>query len=165
MRMLTTRQNLLTDTCQTHRRRAVRSLTLLAAAGVNVAHAPPASRKESRILKIRIVVGQDSAVAELDDNPTSRDFVALLPMSVTLEDFAGREKIKRLSTRLSTSDSPSGQPASVWDIAYYVPWGNIAIFYKPYDPSPELIKMGRVASGQDVLTKASSFAARIDLPK
>ena len=138
-------------------RRAVHALALIATAGFNNADAQPLSRKQTRTMTIRIVVGQESAGAQLDDNLTSRDFISLLPMTVTLEDFAGKEKIKRLSQRLATGGSPAIQPASVWDIAYYVPWGNIAIFYKPYEPSPDLILMGRVISGQNILTKARSF--------
>jgi hypothetical protein len=140
MRMPTSKQSVLADARQPNRRHVVCVLSLMAASSLNMANAQPASRKQSKT--ISIFVGQNRAVTELDDNPTSRDFLALLPLTVTLEDFAGKEKIKRLSQRLSTSGSPTNQPASVWDIAYYVPWGNIAIFYKPYDPSPDLIKMG-----------------------
>lgn len=84
-------------------------------------------------------------------------------MTVNLDDFAGKEKIKRLSKRLTTTGSPANQPANVWDIAYYVPWGNLVIFYKPYDASPDLIRMGRVVSRQELLTKANSFSARFEV--
>jgi hypothetical protein len=161
--MPTSKRSVLTAARQPDRPQAVCALSPMATSALNAANAQPASRKQPK--EISIFVGQDRAVAELDDNPTSRDFIALLPMTVTLEDFAGKEKVKRLSQRLSTSGSPANQPASVWDIAYYVPWGNIAIFYKPYDPSPDLIRMGRVVSGQDILTRSRSLTARIELAK
>lgn len=142
----------------TTRRQVLQAIALAATAGLKKARA-------SKTMTIRILVGQESSVAELEDNPTTRDFLTLLPLTITFEDFAGKEKIKRLSKRLTTSGSPANQPANVWDIAYYVPWSNIAIFYKPYDPSPDLIRMGRVVSGQELLTKASSFSARIEVAK
>lgn len=165
MRMSTLNRREVANACLANRRQAMCALALWTTAGLNAANAQSTSREHSKTMTIRIVVGQDSAVAELDDNPTTRDFIALLPLTVTLEDFAGKEKINRLSKRLSTTGSPARQPARVWDIAYYVPWGNIAIFYKPYDPSPDLIRMGRVVSGQRLLIKADSFTARIELAK
>jgi hypothetical protein len=98
-------------------------------------------------MNINIIVGNQTVRAVLDDNPTSRDFVAMLPMTVKFEDFAGREKISRLSKRLSTEGRTTDYQANVWDITYYVPWGNIAVFYKAYEPSRDLIKMGRIVSG------------------
>ena len=70
-------------------------------------------------MNINLILGDETARAVLADNATSRDFVALLPMTVMLEDFPGKEKIQRLSKGLSTSGQLANQPASVWDIAFY----------------------------------------------
>ena len=63
----------------------------------------------------------------LTDSPTARDFASLLPLTVTLKDYAGTEKISDLPKRLSTEGAPKGFDPSVGDIAYYAPWGNLAI--------------------------------------
>ena len=41
-----------------------------------------------------------------EDNPTVRDFLSLLPVTMTLEEFNGREKIGYLSRKLATDGSP-----------------------------------------------------------
>jgi hypothetical protein len=46
--------------------------------------------------------------ATLDDNATSRDFISLLPLTLTLEDYASTEKISMLPKRLSTEGAPAG---------------------------------------------------------
>ena len=114
-------------------------------------------------MNINIIVGGTTVKATLEDNPTTGDFVKLLPMTAAFEDFAGTEKISRLSTRLSAEGPTTDYEAKVWDITYYVPWGNTAIFYKPYEPSRDAIRMGRIVSGQEALTKSQSFSARIEL--
>lgn len=125
------------------------SLFMPAVVGLNQANAQQSGGVDSRRMNINIIVDGKTARAVLDDNPTSRDFVAMLPMTVQFEDFVGREKISRLSKRLSTDGRTTDYEAIVWDITYYVPWGNMAIFYKEYKPSLDLIKIGRVVSGQE----------------
>ncbi|MED3910879.1 cyclophilin-like fold protein [Peribacillus simplex] len=85
------------------------------------------------------------------DNPTSRDFLTLLPLTLTLEDHAVTEKISLLPKRLSTEDAPSGSEPSVGDFTYYSPWGNLAIFYKDFGYSNRLIKLGKIVSGTEKL--------------
>lgn len=140
-------------------------LSIPRAAALNQAKARQSQGGDSRGMNINIIVGDKTVRAVLDDNPTSRDFVAMLPMTVTFEDFAGREKISHLSKKLSTEGRTADYQANVWDITYYVPWGNIAVFYEPYKPSQDLIKMGRIVSGQETMTQSQSFSARIELTK
>jgi hypothetical protein len=48
-------------------------------------------------------------------------------MTLTLEDYASTED--RLSAKEAvTAGAPAGVDPSVGDIAYYAPWGNLAIF-------------------------------------
>ena len=86
--------------------------------------------KKSDSMKIRLRVNDKTITATLIDSKTTRDFISLLPLTVTLEDYAGTEKISDLPKRLSTEGAPSGGDPSVGDIAYYAPWGNLSIFYR-----------------------------------
>ncbi|MDP9424346.1 MAG: cyclophilin-like fold protein [Pseudomonadota bacterium] len=123
----------------------------------------PGQDAEGTSMNINIIVDGTPVQAVLLNNPTSRDFVAMLPMTVQFEDFGGSEKISHLRPRrLSTEGRTANYAANQWDITYYVPWGNIAIFYKDYDPSGDLIKMGRIVSGQQALMRSGSFSARIE---
>lgn len=98
-------------------------------------------------MKIRLSAGNTVLTATMLDNETSRDFISLLPLTVTFKDYAGTEKITYLSKRLSTKGAPAGTNPSVGDIAYYAPWGNVAIFYRDFGFSDGLIKLGHIASG------------------
>lgn len=89
------------------------------------------------------------------DNATSRDFISLLPLSLTLSDYAGTEKVSDLPRRLSTEGAPSGSDPSVGDIALYAPWGNLAIFYKDFGYARGLIVLGRIDTGGENLSKLS----------
>jgi hypothetical protein len=97
--------------------------------------------------KVKIAVGDKVLTATLNDSKTSRDFLSLLPLTMTLEDYAGTEKISYPPKRLSTEDAPKGSDPSVGDITYYAPWGNLAIFYKDFGYSRGLVILGKLDGG------------------
>jgi hypothetical protein len=80
-------------------------------------------------MKLNIKVKDKILTATLIDSKTTRDFISLLPLTLTLEDYARTEKISALPKRLSTEDAPAGSDPAVGDIAYYAPWGNLAMYY------------------------------------
>ena len=90
------------------------------------------SPKQAESMKIRLRVGDTVLTATLIDSKTTREFISLLPLTLTLKDYAGTEKISDLPKRLSTEGAPSGSDPSVGDITYYAPWGNLAIFYRDF---------------------------------
>jgi len=104
-------------------------------------------------MKIKISSGNTVLIATMLDNPTSRDFVTMLPLTLTLKDYAGTEKISDLPRKLSTQGAPSGHNPSVGDITLYAPWGNLAIFYKDFGYASGLILLGRIESGIDDLSR------------
>jgi len=63
-----------------------------------------------------------------EGNPTVRDFLSMLPLTLTLDEFAGREKISYLPRKLSHRGSPGSDPES-GDLIYFVPWGNLGFYY------------------------------------
>jgi hypothetical protein len=81
---------------------------------------------------------------------------------LTLEDYAATEKISDLPRRLSTEGAPAGSDPSIGDIAYYSPWGNLAIFYKDFRYSSELIKLGKIDSGVEALNVRGSAKVTIE---
>lgn len=114
---------------------------------------------------IKIILGETILTATLYDNPTTRDFISLLPLELKLDDYSRTEKINYLPKKLSTEGSPSGFDPSIGDITYYAPWGNLAIFYKDFGYANGLINLGRINSGIEALNKPNSLTARIELIK
>jgi hypothetical protein len=123
----------------------------------------PTSTEQASTMKLRLKTGDKVITATLMDNPTSRDFVSLLPLSVTLEDYAATEKICNLPRKLSTEGAPAGSTPSIGDIAYYAPWGNIALFYRDFGYSSGLIKLGKIDSAVEVLNTPGSLPVTIEL--
>ena len=95
-------------------------------------------------MKLIIRTGNDRLTATLSDNAATRDFISLLPVTVTLEDFNKTEKIAMLPEKLSTAGLPSGYTPSEGDIAYYVPWGNMCVFYRDFRYSDGLVHLGKI---------------------
>jgi hypothetical protein len=122
-----------------------------------------ASAQRANAMKISIKIQDKIITATLVDNATSRDFVSLLPISLTLEDYAATEKISNLPRRLSTEGAPAGSDPSIGDITYYSPWGNLAIFYRDFRYSSGLIKLGQIDSGTEALNVTGSAKVTIEL--
>ena len=123
----------------------------------------PISSPEVSGMKIRLTVNGKSTTATLIDNPTTRDFIASLPMTLTLEDYASTEKIAYLPKKLSTEGAPKGVDPDVGDITYYAPWGNLAIFYRDFGYATGLVKLGRFDSGIEALDVRGSVSVQIEV--
>lgn len=137
-------------------------LTLVACAFVPTTQADVRS-KEAAVSKIQIELDGAVISATLDDNPTVRDFIARLPLTVELKDYASTEKVGFLPHKLTTQNAPPGSTPVVGDISYYAPWGNLAIFYKDFAYSAELVRLGRISSGIEHLNFKSEKLATISL--
>jgi hypothetical protein len=69
----------------------------------------PTWAQQAKTMKIRMDVNGTRVTATLDDdNETSRDFISLLPLTLTVEDYNGTEKISNLAKKLSTKGAPDG---------------------------------------------------------
>jgi hypothetical protein len=78
---------------------------------------------EASTVKINIRIADRVIPATLNGSKAAQDFASLLPLSLTLEDYASTEKISDLPKRLSTDGAPPGFDPSVGDITYYSPVG------------------------------------------
>ncbi|MEH2421481.1 MAG: cyclophilin-like fold protein [Nostoc sp.] len=114
-------------------------------------------------MKISIKVKDKTVTATLNDNKTTQDFISLLPLTLTLEDYARTEKISDLPERLSTEDAPSGSDPAIGDIAYYAPWGNLAIFYRDFGYANGLVILGKIDSGVEAFNVPGSVEMTIEL--
>lgn len=115
-------------------------------------------------LKLRLITEGAVLTATLEDTATTRDFVSLLPLNLTLRDYASTEKVGDLPRRLSTAGAAAGADPEVGDIAYYAPWGNLALYYRDFGYSSGLVKLGRIDSGLEQLARArGEFTVRFEL--
>jgi hypothetical protein len=119
--------------------------------------------KQANRMKINIKVGNEVVTATLIDSKTTQDFISLLPLTLTLEDHANTEKVSDLPRRLSTEDAPPGSDPAVGDIAYYAPWGNLAMYYNDFGYSNGLIILGKIDGDIEALNVPGSVEVTIEL--
>jgi hypothetical protein len=82
-----------------------------------------------------------------------------------LEDYNQTEKISDLPRKLSTKGAPAGSDPSAGDIAYYAPWGNLAIFYRDFGYSSGLVIFGKIDGEIETFNAPGSVKATIELVK
>ncbi|BAY99202.1 hypothetical protein NIES37_31810 [Tolypothrix tenuis PCC 7101] len=114
-------------------------------------------------MKINIKVKDKVVTATLLDSKTTQDFISLLPLTLTLEDYAKTEKISYLSRKLSTEDAPPGSDPAFGDIAYYAPWGNLAMYYGDSGYANGLIILGKIDGGIEAFNVPGSVKVTIEL--
>lgn len=116
---------------------------------------------QETLMKVEIVVNGEIATATLYDSPTGRDFASLLPLSLTLQDYADIERISDLPRRLSTAQAPEGMTPEAGDMAFYAPWGNLAIFVQGRPYARSLIPVGKIDSGLPALQRQGPLSVQI----
>lgn len=114
---------------------------------IPTSQADASSDASASAAKIKLTFGENEAVVTLEDNATTHDFLSMLPVTLTFQDYAGSEKISYLPRSLSTDGAPSTYDPDVGDLILYAPWGNLAIFYRDAGRSSGPVPMGHVESG------------------
>lgn len=116
--------------------------------------------------RIKIKIKDQELIAVMEDNPTTMNFLNMLPLTMSFKDFAGAEKITYPPSKMSTKDAPNGYTPKKGDITCYSPWGNLAVFYKDREYASGLIYMGHIESGIEVLEGMSGdFDAVVTIEK
>ncbi len=142
-----------------------RAMALLLVATSAVAATDEVSHSRRETMKIRMTMAGQIITASLEESDSARDFFAMLPLTLPFEDYAETEKIAYLPGKLTTQTAPEGIDPQVGDIAYYAPWGNLAIYYRDFGYSSGLIRLGCITSGLDALTAQPSGTLTIEAVK
>nr|WP_240991399.1 cyclophilin-like fold protein [Cupriavidus taiwanensis] len=122
----------------------------------------PESGSNQTLMKIRLTVNGQSATATLYDNATARDFAALLPLSLAMEDYATIERVAGLPRKLSTQGAPDGMAPVAGELTHYAPWGNLAIFIRGRSYARSLLPLGKVNEGLPILAQPGPYQVRIE---
>ncbi|MGW6404553.1 cyclophilin-like fold protein [Streptomyces sp. NPDC055134] len=114
-------------------------------------------------MHIRLTIDGHSVDAALNGSATARDFAALLPLTLDLDDFQETERVADLPRKLSTDGTPASSDPKAGDLAFYAPWGNLALFYRDGHPSPGLVILGHLTDQDDIARLADAGHVRIEL--
>ena len=63
-----------------------------------------------------------------EDSPATRDFLSMLPTTLSVEDLSRREKISYLPRELEHAGTPGSDPED-GDLIYFTPWANRGFYY------------------------------------
>ena len=105
---------------------------------------------------------QDFTVS-LNDSPAARDLLSLLPLDLTIQDYADNEKIAYLPRKLTEAGAAPYSDPAVGDVCTYAPWGNLVFFHAPYRYAPGLIPLGRIDGGIGPLLVRGTFPLSVTL--
>jgi len=128
-------------------------LALLAACGqpaatataTNTVDSGKASANKVRTMTtIEIDAGTRKWTAQIADSPSARDFLAQLPLDLTLTDYAATEKVATLPHPLTRDGAPAAVTPHAGEVGYYAPWSNIVLYHKDGPHSPGLVILGRI---------------------
>ncbi|SOC07032.1 cyclophilin-like fold protein [Rhodobacter maris] len=143
------------------RRTCLMACLALAAPGLLPAQTP-ASMEPPTMIQIRVILPDATLTATLNDSATARDFAAILPRDLVLTDYHGIERIADLPRRLDTTGAPRSYKPATGDITLYAPWGNLAIFLKPFSSAPGLVPLGRFDGPVTALDRSGPVTARFE---
>ncbi|ORT60995.1 cyclophilin-like fold protein [Streptomyces sp. CB03238] len=119
------------------------------------ASAIPSGSDRNTPMDIRVTLDGRPVDATLNDSPAARDLASLLPLTLDLEDFHGTERIGYPPRKLSTAGAPEPTAPRAGDLAYYAPWGNLALFYRGGPAaSADLLVLGHIDADTDQLAGA-----------
>ena len=102
--------------------------------------------------EIKINIEGKNYILKLEDNPTTRELIDLLPLDLNMEELNGNEKYYYLDNTLPTN---SKNPGSIeqGDVMLY---GNncLVIFYKSFNTSYSYTKIGHIDNLPDLGNKS-----------
>jgi hypothetical protein len=100
--------------------------------------------EEAAMTDIRITVNDQTFPAQLADNPTGRDLIEQLPLTLRFRDFNRVEKIAKLPRPLTMDGVPAGDDPEINDIGYYAPSGDLVLYYGDVGYFNGIVRIGRL---------------------
>lgn len=120
--------------------------------------------EETEESKVRISWEDKEVIIAVENNKTAADFLSMLPMTAVFEDYNNTEKIMYPERELIKDEEAAGCQPKAGTLALYAPWGNLAVFYKDWSYSRDLIPIGEIESGLEELTSMTGdFTVDIEL--
>ena len=92
--------------------------------------------------KVNITINNKEYILELEDTKTTREFLNILPLNITMEELNGNEKYIYLENRFTTNSSVP-EIINKGDVMLY---GNncLVIFYKTFTTTYSYTKIGHI---------------------
>lgn len=124
------------------------------------------STPEFSDVKLRLTIDGEEVVIHMYDNTAVEALIERLPLEdLSFFDLSGIEKpIEQLEEPLSLGEEEPGYDPVTGEMVIYRPWANFTIFYGDFRYSPELVPLGKVEAGLEVLSsKTEDFTGTLEI--
>ncbi|WP_240625722.1 cyclophilin-like fold protein [Spirosoma pollinicola] len=118
---------------------------------------------------VRIRIGTTSFIATLQDNPTVTAFRARLPMTVSMSELNGNEKLYNFPTSPNAGPLPTNasnpRTITTGDLMLYGST-TLVLFYKSFPTSYSYTRLGRIdnPAGLEAALGSGSVTVSLELP-
>ena len=114
---------------------------------------------QSEEIKINLIVNNKTFSATLNNNETTRELIAMFPMTIQMSDLHSNEKYNYLDSSLTTNSS-TPRRVNAGDIKLY---GNscLVVFYDSFSNSYSYTDLGRVDNVNDFVSELGSGSVNI----
>lgn len=115
--------------------------------------------------KLKLTVDGEEIIIAMYDNTAVDAFLERLPLeNLSFFDLSGIEKpIQQPDEPFSLGDETPGYDPVAGEMVIYRPWGNFTIFYGDFRHSNELVPLGKVESGLEILAgKEEDFVGTLE---
>lgn len=114
-------------------------------------------------MQIRFAFDTQTFTVTLNAGLAARELLTMLPLDLTIDDYAHNEKIAYLPTKLTARpDGPFGNERP-GNFCYYAPWGNLVFFHGGYRYSAGLVRLGQMDGSIEPIRRRGRFALRAEL--
>lgn len=115
--------------------------------------------------KLKLTVDGEEIIIAMYDNTAVDAFLERLPLeNLSFFDLSGIEKpIRQPDEPFSLGDEEPGYDPIAGEMVIYRPWGNFTIFYGDFRHSDELVPLGKVENGLEILAgKEDEFIGTLE---
>lgn len=127
---------------------------------------PDGSKPEFSSTKLRLTINGEPVVIAMYDNTAADAFLERLPLeNLEFFDLSGIEKpVSRPEEPFSLGEEEPGYDPVAGEMVIYRPWGNFTIFYGDFRHSDELVPLGKVESGLEVVSgQSEDFTGTLEI--
>jgi hypothetical protein len=100
---------------------------------------------------VRITFGSTTLTGRLNDTSTARALAGRLPLRLSFRDLMSQEKVSPLTPALPTDGVPEGDDPVPGDIGYWIPDGNLVLYYGDVSYWDGIVRLGSFEGDPGVL--------------
>ena len=131
---------------------AMRILAALCACAFGLA--PAALTEEAAVMRMQVSDGEHTVMFELNDTPAAGSLYDQLPLELDVGDYGGNEKTFYPPLALDGANAREGG-GDAGGLAYFSPWGDVAMYYGAFGSYPGLWLLGEAVEGAEAIDALS----------